>query len=155
MEKLRDKDKAQNPLLLTAWKHWWNFLTGFNTAWRIQGLISMIGKAGGNMLVDSERRLALDWFSDVLKPMVKLHHSWLCSWCLPGVKCSFSVAPWRWINAESLFWASFSFWFWILPPPWVTSVFTSFLLACNFCNLTDTWCWIVSKLQIQNWQKQC
>lgn len=35
----------------------------------------MIGKAGGNMLADSERRLALDWFSDVLKPMVKLHHS--------------------------------------------------------------------------------
>lgn len=30
------------------------FLTGFSTLWKIQGLTSMMGKAGGNVLVDRQ-----------------------------------------------------------------------------------------------------
>lgn len=50
------------------------FLTGFSTAWRIQGLTSMMGKAGGSVLADGQRVKEDLLYSDVLKPMAKLHH---------------------------------------------------------------------------------
>lgn len=60
----------------------------------------------------------------------------------------------RHINAESLFWVSFSLFLCILPPSWVPPLFTYLAFACNFCNSAETWHWIVSKLQIENWWKQ-